>query len=210
MIGILVDLDGVLWFSEELHKSAFIKALSEFTDEAQEIVDKTWMFGEPTELYARKLLNVGGIKFQEHNLDRLVAKKRLFANQTDSVPLNTSLLSFLRRIKNGNVLISLVSSSSKSNVAKFLTISKSYDIFDCLVDLSSVTKPKPHPDCYEYAIRKLGLEPSKCLAIEDSDIGIQSAKAADIKVVLRYPGITSGEDFYITLNSEFLGISKND
>jgi HAD superfamily hydrolase (TIGR01509 family) len=168
------------------------------------------MFGEPTELYARKLLNMGGIKFQEHILDSLVAKKRLFADKTDSVPLNTGLLRFLRQVKNGNVLISLVSSSSKSNVEKFLTISKSYDIFDCLVDFSSVAKPKPHPDCYEYAIRKLGLVPNKCLAIEDSDFGIQSAKAANIKVVLRYPGSTAGEDFYTTLNSGLLRIFKND
>jgi hypothetical protein len=48
------------------------------------------------------------------------------------------------------------------------------------------------------------------VGVSFDDIGIQSAKAADIKVVLRYPGSTSGEDFYATLNSEFLRISKND
>jgi beta-phosphoglucomutase-like phosphatase (HAD superfamily) len=51
MTGLLVDLDGVLWFSESAHKGAFKKSLRNVLHNASEIVDQTWEFGESTEKY---------------------------------------------------------------------------------------------------------------------------------------------------------------
>ena len=42
---------------------------------------------------------------------------------------------------------------------------------------------KPHPEVYMNAASKLGVEPSKCMAIEDSLSGTISAKAAGMKVI---------------------------
>ena len=43
-----------------------------------------------------------------------------------------------------------------------------------------VTKLKPAPDIYEYAARQLGVDPSACIAIEDSATGIEAAQRAGI------------------------------
>ena len=43
---------------------------------------------------------------------------------------------------------------------------------------ADIERPKPHPDVYLEAARRLGVEPARCLAFEDSNIGIAAAHAA--------------------------------
>jgi beta-phosphoglucomutase len=47
--------------------------------------------------------------------------------------------------------------------------------------------PKPKPDIFLYAARRLGVEPASCLVIEDAPKGIQAAKAAGMRCI----GITT-------------------
>jgi HAD superfamily hydrolase (TIGR01509 family) len=55
--------------------------------------------------------------------------------------------------------------------------------FDVVVTGDTVTMGKPHPDPYEVAARKLGVDPSECVAIEDSPTGVRSAIAAGCHVL---------------------------
>ena len=41
-----------------------------------------------------------------------------------------------------------------------------------------VSQPKPSPEIYELAIKRLGCLPNECLVVEDGDYGIAAAKAA--------------------------------
>jgi HAD superfamily hydrolase (TIGR01509 family) len=47
-----------------------------------------------------------------------------------------------------------------------------------------VTKKKPDPQAYQLAAQKLGLDPRRCLAVEDSDNGVLSALRAQIEVLV--------------------------
>jgi HAD superfamily hydrolase (TIGR01509 family) len=49
-----------------------------------------------------------------------------------------------------------------------------------LYTADSVSKGKPAPDVYLYAAEQLGLDPSECLALEDSPNGARSAVAANM------------------------------
>jgi beta-phosphoglucomutase-like phosphatase (HAD superfamily) len=46
-----------------------------------------------------------------------------------------------------------------------------------------VSRPKPHPDPYLRAAELLGVEPARCVAIEDSPLGIAAAEAAGCAVL---------------------------
>ena len=56
--------------------------------------------------------------------------------------------------------------------------------FDVVVTGDNVSRGKPHPEPYLHAARLLGVEPSECLAIEDSDTGARSAEAAGCLVLV--------------------------
>ena len=187
MNGILVDLDGVLWFSEEVHKESFIKVFQQFIPDARSLIENTWSFGESTEQYMSRLLNLLNISIDSYKLGCLVETKRLYVSEAVEIPINFLLIKALTQVRNLDVSIALVSSSSKANTEKFIDISKSANIFDCVVNSSHVVRPKPYPDCYNYAMHELKLSPLRCVAIEDSQIGLESAKRAGITNLLCYP-----------------------
>ncbi len=55
--------------------------------------------------------------------------------------------------------------------------------FGAVVTVDDVTHGKPHPETFALAAQKLGVEPTRCLAYEDADPGIASAKAAGMQVI---------------------------
>jgi beta-phosphoglucomutase-like phosphatase (HAD superfamily) len=56
-------------------------------------------------------------------------------------------------------------------------------LFAATVSSEEVAHGKPAPDVYLEAARRLGVEPERCAAVEDSHGGIRSAKAAGMRVV---------------------------
>jgi beta-phosphoglucomutase-like phosphatase (HAD superfamily) len=55
--------------------------------------------------------------------------------------------------------------------------------FRCLVSGDEVTHPKPDPEIYLRTARKLGVEPTGCVAFEDSFVGVEAAKRAGMRCV---------------------------
>ena len=47
-----------------------------------------------------------------------------------------------------------------------------------------VEKGKPEPDIFLYAAKKLGVEPKRCIVLEDSPAGILAAHRAGCKPVM--------------------------
>ena len=58
------------------------------------------------------------------------------------------------------------------------------DYFDVVVTRSDVTSPKPHPEPYLLAVTRLGADPARVLAVEDSYTGVESAAAAGLATVM--------------------------
>jgi len=55
--------------------------------------------------------------------------------------------------------------------------------FDVIVTFEDVEHPKPAPDTYAEAARRLGIDAADCLAFEDSEPGLESARAAGMDAV---------------------------
>ncbi len=57
------------------------------------------------------------------------------------------------------------------------------DSFAVSIAADEVTEPKPAPDMYVEACRRLGVDPSRALAFEESGTGLRSAAAAGLRTV---------------------------
>jgi beta-phosphoglucomutase-like phosphatase (HAD superfamily) len=55
--------------------------------------------------------------------------------------------------------------------------------FSAVVCVEDVAAPKPAPDPYATTCRRLGSDPASALALEDSPVGVASAKAAGLWVI---------------------------
>ncbi|KAJ1454202.1 HAD-like domain-containing protein [Pelagophyceae sp. CCMP2097] len=67
---------------------------------------------------------------------------------------------------------------------------------DVIMAGDDVKNKKPDPEIYLAAAKKLGLEPAKCVVIEDSLVGLRAAKAAGMRCIITYTPSTATEDFY--------------
>ncbi|WP_433516654.1 HAD family hydrolase [Nonomuraea sp. CA-143628] len=75
----------------------------------------------------------------------------------------------------------LVSASPRSIVD--LVLPRLDHPFDLVMAFEDTPRGKPHPDPYLEAARRLGVEPRRCVAIEDSPPGIAAATAAGCRVM---------------------------
>jgi HAD superfamily hydrolase (TIGR01509 family) len=57
------------------------------------------------------------------------------------------------------------------------------NLVDAIADGDSVTRPKPAPDVFLYAAKQLGLDPDRCVVVEDATVGIAAAIAGGMRSI---------------------------
>lgn len=90
----------------------------------------------------------------------------------------------LRRLQRRGTPIGLVSNSPLPFVQRSLEIVGFADHFDVVLSAHEVAAPKPAPDPYLEACRRLRVEPGPdVIALEDSPTGVAAARAAGLTVI---------------------------
>ena len=79
--------------------------------------------------------------------------------------------------------LGVASSSNRALINLVLELSGLAPKFRATVSSEEVARGKPAPDVYLEAVRRLGVDPARAAAVEDSDSGIRSASAAGMRVV---------------------------
>ncbi len=92
----------------------------------------------------------------------------------------------VRLVKRGRELgmrLGVASSSRRIWIDATLSSLGLSDAFDAIVSGDDIERGKPDPRIYLLAAQRLGIPPQRCLAIEDSPNGVQSALAAGMVVL---------------------------
>lgn len=91
--------------------------------------------------------------------------------------------------------LGLASSSNRPLIDAVLESAGLGQYFQATVSSEEVARGKPAPDVYLEAARRLDVLPTRCTAVEDSNAGTRSAKAAGMRVVvIPHPGYPLDED----------------
>ncbi|HEY5928284.1 MAG TPA: HAD family phosphatase [Kofleriaceae bacterium] len=77
----------------------------------------------------------------------------------------------------------LVTGSSRTEVTQVLPLIGPEAHFETIVAAEDVLRSKPAPDGYQKALATIGLAPTECLVIEDSEAGIEAGRSAGCLVV---------------------------
>jgi HAD superfamily hydrolase (TIGR01509 family) len=78
--------------------------------------------------------------------------------------------------------VAIVSSAAREEIVPVVAAAGLADVLGTIVSADDVTHGKPDPEPYELAARLLGVAPADVLALEDSEAGVASAKAAGMRV----------------------------
>jgi HAD superfamily hydrolase (TIGR01509 family) len=90
----------------------------------------------------------------------------------------------LERLRRRGTPIAVVSNSPVAFVRRSLELAGFATHFDAVVSAHEVAAPKPAPDPYLEACRRLGVEPGPdVVALEDSPPGVAAARAAGLTVI---------------------------
>ena len=79
--------------------------------------------------------------------------------------------------------LAVASNTRRRDVVGYLSAIGLVDAFDVVVGADDVDRPKPDPDVYLEACRRLGVAPATAIAVEDSPTGVAAARAAGMYVI---------------------------
>ncbi len=198
--AVIFDLDGTLLATEQMTIETGEAALARMGRVAPDgLLASLVGIDEPT---SRGILRDHlGADFDFPHLDRMWAEAMVERRDRDGIPLRPHVPALLDALRAGGVPFAIATSSTGDQAREKLAAAGLTDSFDIVVTRSDVPSPKPAPDVYLLAASRLGIDPARCLAFEDSDVGAIAARAAGMTVV-QVPDMVplSGE------NADFLAI----
>jgi HAD superfamily hydrolase (TIGR01509 family) len=178
--AVVFDLDGLLIETEEIW------------DEVREALARerggTWtesaqrdMMGMSSTEWSRYMHDEIGLAESPQQINDLVVE-RMAERYQSQLPLLPGAVEAVERIA-AHWPLGVASSSNRGLIDLVLELSGLAPYFAVTVSSEEVARGKPAPDVYLEAARRLGRDPIRCAAIEDSENGVRSAAAADMRVI---------------------------
>jgi HAD superfamily hydrolase (TIGR01509 family) len=178
--AVVFDLDGVIIDSEQLWDEVREGLARErggrWSDRAQ-----ADMMGMSSTEWSRYMHDVVGLTESPEEINREVVSLML-GRYSEKLPLLEGAVDAVKRLA-AHWRLGVASSSNRELIDRVLEVSGLAAYFDATVSSEEVARGKPAPDVYLEAARRLGVEPARTVAIEDSANGIRSAHAAGMHVV---------------------------
>jgi HAD superfamily hydrolase (TIGR01509 family) len=194
--AILFDLDGTLCKTEAYQLKAW-----------NDVLEKRGVFIQPKDYYkyiGKTALEVEKDITEEYGLDiqpgELEKEKETLLLQWFKNDDDLELMPFAKEAveffsDHPLYKIGLCTSGSKKEVDCKLKKNNLLDSFDLIITKDDVLKGKPAPDVYLEAMKRLELRGNECLAIEDTEHGLESAKQAGAHCFVVPQEFSKGQDF---------------
>jgi len=207
--ALIFDVDGTLADTErDGHRIAFNRAFQ------QAGLDWNWS----VELYGELLAVTGGKERMAYYLEKFntdfptddktpLLIKELHQSKTKhytellasgAIPLRPGVKRLIEEARESGMRIAISTTTTPANVTALLEHALqegSTDWFEVIAAGDIVPAKKPAPDIYFWALDKLNLPASDCLAFEDSENGIKSSLGANLKTIITINDYTSEHDF---------------
>jgi HAD superfamily hydrolase (TIGR01509 family) len=186
--AVIFDLDGVLVDSEQLWDRARAELVRASGGQWREEATRA-MMGMSSPEWAAYLRDELGVPFDTGEISRRVVARmdELYREQLPLLPGADDVV----RALNDRWPLGLASSANREIIDLVLELAGWAAAFRATVSSEEVARGKPAPDVYLEAARRVGVEASRCVAVEDSSNGLRSAAAAGMAVIAapnpRYP-----------------------
>jgi HAD superfamily hydrolase (TIGR01509 family) len=175
----LFDCDGTIVDSMPLHYRAWKRALSGWNCEFSEELFYRWG-GMPVAEVVATLNRERGLHMPVGEVEH--RKENLYYELLPELKAIPEVLEHIEAEK-GRIPFAVVSGSTRESVIASLNVVKLLDRFEMLVCAGEYTRSKPDPEAFLLGAANLGVAPESCLVFEDTEMGIQAAKAAGMSWV---------------------------
>lgn len=204
--GILFDLDGVILLSSKLHYLAWKKVcFYENIPFSNHIYQDTLGISKKEALEV--ILKKANLTFDEEKKRFLIEEKNhyyeKYLTSINEDFVSSSVKRVLNVFKENNIKMAIASSST--HAWKLLEQTKLLPYFNVVVSGNDVKNPKPDPEIFNLAAKKIDLDKKDLIVVEDSYCGIDSGSSALIDTCFLsdhiYPKATYNIKFILELIS---------
>jgi len=179
--GVIFDMDGVIVNSGPPHCESW-RVLAqchglEMSDDA---------FAETFGMSSREIIRMfWGADVTAEDIRRIDDEKEAVYREliAGRVPLSAGVRETITALKRAGFVLTVGTSGPPENVELVLRETGLGPMFSATVNGFDVEHGKPAPDIFLKAAERAGLEPARCVVIEDAPVGIQAARAAGMPVV---------------------------
>ena len=185
--GVIFDMDGVIVDSGPAHLESWKRLASEnglditdaqfaetFGRPSREIIRLRWGDRLPED-EARRDEEVRRLDDHKESIYREIIRGR--------VPVMPGAVELIRALHAEGWRLGIGSSGPPANVALVVEELDLAPLLSGSTSASDVTRGKPDPEVFLIAAERMGVEPARCIVIEDAHHGIEAAHRAGMKAV---------------------------
>jgi beta-phosphoglucomutase len=188
--GLLFDLDGTLVHTDPVHMKAFNQMLEPFGRQVDETFYKAHVMGRQNAAIMRDIFP----DMPEAERTRLAdAKEAGFRSMAGLLEPLEGLVRLLAAAERAEVPCCIVTNAPRANARLMLDALGLARRFDVIVIGDEMEQAKPHPMPYLTGLSRLGADPARSVAFEDSRSGVAAAAAAGLAVVGLTTSLDEGE-----------------
>lgn len=180
--AVIFDMDGTILDTENVFRTIVFEVCTELGFEMTDAVHMA-MVGGSHENTNRLLVESYGVTFPYALFDercRVIMRERSHGG----VPVKRGARELIGELRERGIPTAVATSSRNPHAQHHLGAAGLLDLFETVVTRDDVVNPKPHPEPYLTAARRLGVDPLHCLALEDSHSGVRAAHAAGMQTVM--------------------------
>jgi HAD superfamily hydrolase (TIGR01509 family) len=172
--GLIFDCDGTLADTMPIHIAAWCDSFA-----ARGITCPEDFIQSVTGMPAEKIVAVFNQRYH-HHIDALAfaAEKNRRARErlSEAAPIDP-VVDIVRRYR-GILPMAVASGGTRDNVLLTLDVLGLLDCFETIITADDPIKPKPDPDIFLEAARRMKVKPIHCQVFEDGDAGLEAARMA--------------------------------
>ena len=179
--AILFDHDGTLVDTEPVWAAAKVALAAEFggTWTEQDTLDCLGLSMQ----FTLDRLRERGVNLPDEEINNLLVAKVHETLAQQPVEFLPGIERFLLEVREAQIPAAVVTNATTS-VARRTANAAPEGTFSVVIGNDETTHPKPDPQPYLLAAERLGVDPTQCVAIEDSPSGVRSATAAGMRVIV--------------------------
>jgi beta-phosphoglucomutase len=185
--AVIWDVDGTLVDTAELHFQAWVEVARELNKPFTR-AGFAATFGRRNPDILRQLF---GPEFSEGDLARWGERKEELyrAAAENGVDLLPGARPLLEGLQVAGILQAIGSSAPRHNLDLIMRLTDTARYFAAVVSMEDTHRGKPDPQVFLLASQRLGVEPGRCLVMEDAVAGVEAARAARMRsIAVRFVG----------------------
>ncbi|MEP7163853.1 MAG: HAD family phosphatase [Ferruginibacter sp.] len=180
--AVIFDLDGTLIDNNSYHLKTWKRYLEKIGIDISEEAYRKNINGRTNKdaleyIYNKKMSDEEAMVYA---LEKEALYREIY--KSDIKPVN-GLLELLEFFHSKNIPMAIATSGIQVNIDFMFGHIPIKQYFKEVVNSSHISKGKPDPEIYLKTASLLGIAPSSCLVFEDAVVGVNSARAAGMKVI---------------------------